>query len=133
MVTNFEFASAARLIFGTGRIAELPILARPFGERAMVVTGADPARWLRHVAPLRQQGMVVTHYPINNEPNLAAIEAGVEKARAGKCQMVVALGGGSVMDTGKAIAALAPNPGKILDYLEVIGKAQPLTEPGLPI
>src|SRR6187455_2667375 len=133
MVTNFEFASAARIVFGSGRVAELPVLIRHFGDRALVVTGNDPARWLRHVSPLRQQGLAVTHLPVNGEPSIELIESGVEKARAGKCQLVLALGGGSVIDTGKAIAALAPNAGEILDYLEVVGKAQPLTQPGLPI
>jgi alcohol dehydrogenase class IV len=133
MVTNFEFASAARIVFGSGRVSELPVLARHFGERVLAVTGNDPARWLRHVAPLRQQGMVVTHLPVNGEPSIEMIESGVEKARAGKCQLVLALGGGSAIDAAKAIAALAPNEGEILDYVEVIGKAQPLTRPGLPI
>ena len=48
------------------------------------------------------------------------------------CDMVIGLGGGSVLDTGKAIAALVTNPGDIFDYLEVIGKGQPLVHAPLP-
>jgi alcohol dehydrogenase class IV len=133
MVNNFEFASASRIVFGNGRVAELQVLTRPFGERVLVVTGGDPARWLRHVAPLRQQGIVITHLAVKGEPSIELVKAGVEKARIGKCQFVLAMGGGSVIDTGKAVAALVTNKGDLLDYLEVIGKAQPLTEPALPV
>jgi alcohol dehydrogenase class IV len=59
--------------------------------------------------------------------------SGAEKARAAKSQMVIAFGGGSAIDTGKAIAALVTNSRDILDYLEVIGQGQPLTETGLPV
>jgi alcohol dehydrogenase class IV len=49
-----------------------------------------------------------------------------------KCDAVVAFGGGSAIDAGKAIAALAGNDGDLLDYMEIVGKAQPLQRPGLP-
>jgi alcohol dehydrogenase class IV len=133
MVTNFEFASASRIVFGAGRVAELQVLARKFGERVFLVTGNDPARWLRYVAPMRQQGFVVTHFAVSGEPTIELVMSGAEKARAAKSQMVIAFGGGSAIDTGKAIAALVTNSRDILDYLEVIGQGQPLTETGLPV
>jgi len=133
MVTNFEFASASRVVFGGGRVAELQVLARKFGERVLLVTGNDPARWLRHVAPMRQQGFVITHFVVSGEPTIELVQSGAEKARAAKSQMVIAFGGGSAIDTGKAIAALVTNSRDILDYLEVIGQGQPLTEAGLPV
>ncbi len=133
MVTPFEFATAARIVFGSGRIAELPVLAQPFGKRVFVVTGHDPVRWLRHVAPLRQQGFVVNHLAVRGEPTIDLVKAGAESARASQVQWVLAFGGGSVLDAGKAIAALVNNQRDLLDYLEVIGQAQPLTEPSLPL
>jgi alcohol dehydrogenase class IV len=57
---------------------------------------------------------------------------GVQYARENQCDLVIGMGGGSVIDAGKAIAALLTNPGDVLDYLEVIGRGQPLTQPPLP-
>lgn len=133
MVTQFEFTTAARILFGPGKVAELPALARKFGERVLVVTGNDPARWLRHIAPMRQQGFLVTHVSVAGEPTIDLVKAGADKARAAQSQFVIALGGGSVIDAAKAIAMLVTNKRDILDYVEVIGQGQPLTEPGLPV
>jgi alcohol dehydrogenase class IV len=63
---------------------------------------------------------------VTGEPTIAAVRAGADVFRQSECDMVVAIGGGSAIDAGKAIAAAAANPGDLLDYLEVIGKGQPL-------
>ena len=60
------------------------------------------------------------------------VRAGVDQARREDCHSVIAIGGGSAIDAGKAIAALLTNPGDPMDYLEVIGRGQPLTQPSLP-
>jgi alcohol dehydrogenase class IV len=67
---------------------------------------------------------------LHGEPTIDVVRAGMEAAR--NCDMVIGLGGGSVMDTGKAIAALVTNPGEITDYLEVVGRGQPLVNAPLP-
>jgi alcohol dehydrogenase class IV len=54
------------------------------------------------------------------------------RARKSECQFVVAIGGGSVIDAGKAIAAMLANDGELLDYVEVIGRGQTLSTPSLP-
>jgi alcohol dehydrogenase class IV len=60
------------------------------------------------------------------------IARGLEQARGEKCDVVIALGGGSVIDAGKAIAALLTNPGELMDYLEVVGKGNALRNPAAP-
>jgi len=60
------------------------------------------------------------------------VRGGVERVRSERCDFVISIGGGSAIDTGKAIAALASNSGEPLDYLEVIGRGAPLAEPPLP-
>ena len=132
MVNGFEFATATRVIFGCGRWSELPLLAREFGGRALVVTGRN-ARHAEKILPaLHAQNITTVSFTVATEPTIALAQSGAELARRADCQLVIALGGGSVIDAGKAIAALATNHGEALDYLEVIGRAQPLTHAPLP-
>ena len=132
MVNGFEFATAARVIFGGGRLCELPALAAEFGGRALLVTGQN-ARHAEKILPaLLAQNIATVSFAVATEPTIALAQSGAELARREGCQMVIALGGGSVIDAGKAIAALATNPGDPLDYLEVIGRAQPITHAPLP-
>ncbi|MGD9174146.1 MAG: iron-containing alcohol dehydrogenase [Desulfobacterales bacterium] len=58
---------------------------------------------------------------VNGKPSVDSVIDGVEQARQAKCDMVVAIGGGSVIDTGKVIAALLTNAGDVTAYLEIIG------------
>jgi alcohol dehydrogenase class IV len=114
---NFEFATAGRIIFGAGSFAQLPAILRQFGEIPLVVTGKRTA-----VA----ERLAGSRFRVPAEPTLAMIKDGVDAFRDGKCDSVAAIGGGSVIDAGKAIAAAAANPGDLHDYLEVIGRGQPL-------
>ena len=119
---RFEFATATRIVFGEGALAEVPAAARAMGTRALLVTGRSGRAALPAAATFAVEG----------EPTVDVVRRGVEAAREAGADLVIALGGGSPIDAGKAIAALAANGGDVLDYLEVIGKAQPLTKPSLP-
>jgi alcohol dehydrogenase class IV len=68
----------------------------------------------------------------SGEPRLEDVERGVTLARGNRCDLIIALGGGSAIDAGKAIAALITNDGDILDHLEVIGRGKPITRPPVP-
>jgi alcohol dehydrogenase class IV len=133
MVNPFEFATAGRILFGPGRTKELPSLAREWGQRALVVTGSNPQRFQSLFDSLCAQEIAITPFSVRGEPIVADAARGAELARSADCDVVVGIGGGSVIDAAKAIAALATNRGDVLDYLEVIGKAQPLTETPLPV
>jgi alcohol dehydrogenase class IV len=130
---RFEFATAGRVVFGPGTVAELPAAARGLGARALVVTGRDEGRWAAHLDALSAAGLACVTYPTPGEPAIDIVRAGVERARGHRADLVVAIGGGSAIDAGKAIAALAANPGDVLDYLEVVGKGQPLASAPLPV
>lgn len=123
---HFEFATAARIVFGEGEARRLSELAAPHG-RALAVTGSQPER----LRPLLST-LSCSVFSIAREPAIEDVRAGLEQARREECACVIAIGGGSAIDTGKAIAALLTNPGEPLDYLEVIGKGQPLTHPSAP-
>jgi alcohol dehydrogenase class IV len=128
-LTRFEFATATRILFGEGTAAEVAPAARSMGQRALLVTGASGVR----AGSLRGGLGEVAHVRVAGEPSLAEIRAGAERARAERCDVVVAVGGGSAIDAGKALAALLTNAGDPLDYLEVIGRGQPLERPSAPM
>ena len=130
MVAPFEFSTATRIVFGPGKIRSLPALARPLGERALVVTGADSTRAVRALAGLEETGISATYFSIRGEPSLQTVREGARAAQGS--EFVIGFGGGSAMDAAKAIAALAANSGEPLDYLEVIGEGRPLERAPLP-
>jgi alcohol dehydrogenase class IV len=129
---RFEFATATRIIFGPGTVGEVPSLAAGFGQRAFVVTGQNKERAALLLELLDEQGIETSTYPIGGEPTTTATLEGARQAREVGAQVVIGLGGGSVLDAGKAIAALLTNSGDLFDYLEVIGRGQPLKEPSAP-
>lgn len=129
---HFEFATASRIIFGPGARNKVAPLAADLGHRALLVSGRTGPHADELEQQLREHGLAVTRFAVSGEPTTAVIEAGVEQARAAACDVVIGLGGGSAIDSGKAIAALLTNGGAPLDYLEVVGRGQPLTEPSAP-
>jgi alcohol dehydrogenase class IV len=124
----FELATATRIVFGAGAVREAPAAVQALGaRRILLVTGADTAR----AEPVRASlGVESVVFPVAGEPTVALARAGV--AAAAGCQAVIACGGGSALDAGKAIAALAANGGDPLDYLEVIGRGRKLERASLP-
>jgi alcohol dehydrogenase class IV len=129
---RFEFATAARVIFGPGVLREVGPLAHGFGPRALVVTGANPQRADLLLSLLREQGVAAFTFPVRGEPELATVQRGVALAKQENCGLVISFGGGSALDAGKAIAAMLANPGDLLDYLEVIGRGKALAAPSAP-
>jgi alcohol dehydrogenase class IV len=129
---RFEFATATRIVFGPGVLAELGAIAAPLGKRALLVTGRSPDRAAPARDALAAAGLAVVGLPIAGEPTVDDVREGVERARGEGVDLVVACGGGSAIDAGKAIAALLGDGGDPLDHLEVVGRGQPLARPPLP-
>lgn len=131
-MANFEFATAARIIFGVGTLAKIGEVAAGYGHHVLVATDAPQERAANLYQSLQQAGLEYTIFHVPKEPTVSLIQAGIEALRSAGCDVVIGFGGGSSVDTAKAIAALATNPGQPLDYLEVIGKGQKLQAPPLP-
>lgn len=129
---RFELATATRIVFGPGTLAEAGEIVRALGRRALVVTGSRPERAEPLLAMLAERGVSTISQTVSGEPTVAAIREGVRRAAGEACDAVVAIGGGSALDAGKATAALLANGGDLLDYLEIVGRGQPLTRPSLP-
>lgn len=123
---QFEFATAGRIVFGPGVATQAGKLAAGLGHRALLITGRSVERAAALVADLTANGIEVHQRAIVDEPTVDDAVQGATAARQNQCDLVVAFGGGSVIDAAKAIAALAANPGDPFDYLEVIGRAMPL-------
>ena len=128
----FEFATAGRIVFGPGRLREVGPAAREFGRHAFLVTGRDPARAQRLPGLLAAENISFTSFALAGEPTTDAVTAAAAQARAAGCDFVIVFGGGSAIDAAKAVAALLTNPGDLLDYLEVVGRAQPLVRLAAP-
>jgi alcohol dehydrogenase class IV len=132
---NFEFATATRIVFGPGKLREIGTIAISFGARALVVIGKS-AGAVQRVEPLLSAltgaGVEYATFSVAGEPTLDVVRTGTQRARDERCDLVLSFGGGSIIDTGKAIAAIMTNGGDLLDYVEIIGKAQPITKPPAP-
>ena len=132
----FELAAPTRIVFGAGCARQVGAVAAGLaagpGSCALVVTGKSPDRARQVLEALAGAGVRTTTFSVAGEPTVERARAGVAAARAASCDVVVAVGGGSTIDAGKAIAALVANGGDPLDYLEVVGRGQPLTRRSLP-
>ncbi len=81
---------------------------------------------------LSASGISAATFAVTGEPEISTIEKGVALAKKEHCDFVIGIGGGSVIDAGKAIAAMLANDGDLLDYLEIIGRGKALAKPSAP-
>jgi len=124
---RFEFATATRIVYGEGVVREVVPAARELGTRALVVTGRSEQRSAPLRADLAEAGVACQTFHVDGEPSVEGVQLGAKIAGAERCDLVIGFGGGSALDAGKAIAALLTNGGDLLEYLEVIGRGQPLS------
>jgi alcohol dehydrogenase class IV len=130
---GFDFSTSNRILFGNGTLQQAGGLAFNLGRRALLVTGkggADPASL---IASLEAAGVLWDQFSFTGEPDLNTASAGIQAGRSFNADLAIGFGGGSSLDAAKAIAALVTNPGEPLDYLEVVGRGQPLTQLPLPV
>jgi alcohol dehydrogenase class IV len=99
----------------------------------LLVGGRSGARTAALRAALAARQIEAVPFAVEGEPTIDVARAGVARLRAEGCDAVVACGGGSALDAGKAIAALGANDGDPLEYLEVVGRGRPLEKPALPL
>ena len=129
---RFEFATAGRILFGPGTFGESGKMARELGKCALVVCGSNSVRAQPLLSAIEAANLKNWSFATRGEPTIEHIKKGVTLARQSGCNVVIGFGGGSVIDSAKAIAGLVTNAGDPLDYLEVIGKGKPLIAPALP-
>jgi len=129
MVKPFQFSRLPLIYFGTGKIRVLPTLIRRYGNVVILVTDQGSFTNSSYATDLfesfRQEGIRYHHVVIHGEPSPDMIDTAVEKLRHEAVDAVVAIGGGSVLDAGKAISAMMCMPGSVREYLEVVGTREP--------
>ncbi len=125
---QFEFATATKIVFGAGKLREAGATVKTAGKRPLVVTGKNVKRAEPLFKLLYENNLECAAFSVSGEPTIQTIRDGVAFARDEHCDWVIGFGGGSVLDAGKAIAAMMKNDGDVLDYVEIIGAGKPLTE-----
>ena len=133
---SFEVARLPRLVVGPGRIAEVPALVASFGRSALLVTGArsfrESAGWMALVASFEVAGLSWDHVTVAGEPSPELVDDAVATRRGDPPDVVVGIGGGSALDTAKAIAGLLRSGTVVLDHLEGVGRGLPYLGPATP-
>lgn len=134
---HFEFYTASKIVFGSGSLKQLGQIASQYGRNFLIVSGGGSLEKRGVLGKLENQlkkeDLAFVHYKgIRNEPEPKTVETGLDVALRGECDAVIAVGGGSVIDTGKAIAGLITNGGPLMDYLEGVGKGKKLTHDPVP-
>ncbi|MGR5141234.1 iron-containing alcohol dehydrogenase [Photobacterium sp. DNB23_23_1] len=128
----FQFMTATRIIFGEGALNNSLSTLNQFGYSVLLVTGRDSVRAESLISYFKQQGMRYQQVAVHGEPLIAMVEEMAAMGRKFRPDMVLAIGGGSVLDAGKALAALIPNQGSVYDYVEVVGRNVPLQAKPIP-
>jgi len=134
---NFSFYSAGEIIFGRGEFTRVGEITKRFGRKALIVLRGQSIRrtgiYDRLRGQLESRGVEYAVYDgPSAEPEVNDVDKGVDFARDEHVQVVIAVGGGSTIDTGKAISALVTNDGSVADYLEGVGRDWTITQPTLP-
>ena len=126
---SFDCARLPTLVFGAGRIGEAARLARPWGTRALLVTGRRSFEAAGDLlTAMSDAGMTWSHVVISGEPSPADIDDAA--ANHADVDVVLAVGGGAVVDAGKAISAMIPVQQPVTRFLEGVGDKRP---PGVKV
>lgn len=126
-MTPFTHLGNAKLIFGNGEIHQLANLLQAY-QSVLILTGKHfiaTQSWALIETKLHQGNINFSHDIISGEPTPQVIDSLTEVARLKQVDVVVAIGGGSVLDAGKAVAAMLCHSGSVIEYLEGIGTKTP--------
>jgi len=132
----FSISRLPRISYGPGRINEVPALAASYGHIALLVTGKQSfcvsSRWQTFTQSLEARGMRWLHLTVSGEPSPSLVDGAVCRFRGEAVDVVIAIGGGSVLDAAKAIAGLLPHGNSVIDHLEGVGRNIPYHGPSTP-
>jgi len=132
----FSIARLPRIEFGGGSLQKLPAIAAAYGRHLLLVTGlrsfAESAAGVRLFADLRARGLAWERVKVSGEPSPEFVDASVAALQGVRIDCVVGIGGGSALDTAKAIAGLLRPGNSVIDHLEGVGPERPYRGPAVP-
>ena len=136
MIPAFFISGLPKIIFGEGSLNQVPSLLLQYGKRVLIVSGGRSFRaslhWQGLVDALKGQGLSWEDMVVREEPSPQLVDQAVRVYRNAGIQVVLGIGGGSVLDAAKAIAGLLPLGNSVMDYLEGVGPELPYQGPSLP-
>lgn len=136
MMAPFSVARLPRIEFGAGCFKKIPTLLAQFGKRVLIVTGDASLRvspqWPWLVTGLQEQGFFWQELKVAGEPSPQMVDQAVRDFREQGFDVVLGIGGGSVMDAAKAIAGLLKPGNSVMDHLEGVGPELPYQGPSTP-
>lgn len=132
MLSTFSLVTPAEIVFGRGQIARLNGWATKLGSRALIVHGRNPGRLADVFESLKTVDIVQT-LSVVKEPDLNTLTVAIEEGKALGIDLVLGIGGGSVMDSAKILAAMLPSQTELMSHLEVVGSGLPLSAKRLPL
>ncbi len=128
VIPGFTFARAPKILFGRGNIQRLPEEILNFGPQALLITGAvsfrNSPQWEHLQHTCRELGITLFDLSVKGEPGPDLVDEAVSKFAAQQISVVAAIGGGSVIDAGKAISAMLPLRESVMAYLEGVGSGR---------
>ena len=128
MVKPFQFSRLPRIYFKSGLIAKLPSFVHEYGNRIVLVTGKSSflgsAHALELFEALRKEGIAYFVLPVTGEPSPEIIDSATSAFRTEKIDLVAGIGGGSVIDAGKAISAMMDRSESVIEFLEGVGNKE---------
>ena len=136
VIESFVFANTPKVVFGAGTFGKLDDIISQYGEKVLIVTGGSSLRAAGQYEELcdrlRKRSMQVFDVAVKGEPSPALIDEAVERHRHKQIDAVLSIGGGSVLDAGKAISAMLLQDDSVMAYLEGVGKGKKHTGTKVP-
>ena len=129
---EFTFSTANEIHFGSGISRSISDILPADFSSCLFLTGSSLERHRNILSDLADNGRNLETAAVYSEPTVDSICSLMESVSGFKPEVIIGVGGGSVLDAGKAVAALIANPGDPMDYLEVVGKGKPLPHPAIP-
>ncbi len=134
MIKPFQFARLPLIIFGNGKVSELPGLIKRYGKTVLLVTGrtsfGKTSAAMKFFETAKAEGIELNILTIPGEPSDDMIDIATSSYRSNSPDVIVSIGGGSVIDAGKAVSAMIPVQGNVIDFLEGVGTRD---HPGMKI
>jgi alcohol dehydrogenase len=136
MLVPFSISGLPRIEFGDGSLNRIPELLQQYGRRILIVTGGSSFRsslhWQGLIDALKGRGLSWEDMVVREEPSPGLVDQAVRVYRGAGIEVVLGIGGGSVLDAAKAISGLLPHGNSVMDHLEGVGPELPYQGPSLP-